>query len=86
MIIKVLDYIEATAGRHARLIAHARRAGTPCGAHDLIMAAHAVQTDHSHTWCQGPIWRSSRCDCLQHLKKAPWQALHQNCSKGSRAQ
>ncbi len=31
----------------ARLIAHARRAGTPRGAHDLIIAAHAVQTDRT---------------------------------------
>jgi tRNA(fMet)-specific endonuclease VapC len=43
--VDVLDYTEATAACHARLIAHARRAGTPRGAHDLIIAAHAVQTD-----------------------------------------
>ncbi len=43
--VEVLDYTEATAACHARLIAHARRAGTPRGAHDLIIAAHAVQTD-----------------------------------------
>jgi tRNA(fMet)-specific endonuclease VapC len=42
--LEVLDYNEATAARHARLIAHARRAGTPRGAHDLIIAAHAAQT------------------------------------------
>jgi len=41
----VLDYTEATAAHHARLIAHARRIGTPRGAHDLIIAAHALQTD-----------------------------------------
>lgn len=43
--VEVLDYTEATAACHARLIAHARRAGNPRGAHDLIIAAHAVQTD-----------------------------------------
>jgi tRNA(fMet)-specific endonuclease VapC len=42
--VEVLDYTEATAACHARLIAHARRAGTPRGAHDLITAAHAAQT------------------------------------------
>ena len=43
--VDVLDYTEATAAHHARLIAHARRIGTPRGAHDLIVAAHALQTD-----------------------------------------
>ena len=43
--VAVLDYTEATAACHARLIAHARRAGNPRGVHDLIIAAHAVQTD-----------------------------------------
>jgi tRNA(fMet)-specific endonuclease VapC len=43
--IDVLDYTEATAACHARLMAHARRTGTPRGAHDLIIASHAVQTD-----------------------------------------
>ena len=43
--VDVLDYTEATAACHARLIAHARRAGKPRGAHDLIIAAHALQTD-----------------------------------------
>jgi tRNA(fMet)-specific endonuclease VapC len=45
--VDVLDYTEATAAHHARLIAHARRAGTPRGAHDLIIAAHALQTDRT---------------------------------------
>jgi tRNA(fMet)-specific endonuclease VapC len=45
--VEVLDYTETTAAYHARLIAHARRAGTPRGAHDLIIAAHAVQTDRT---------------------------------------
>jgi tRNA(fMet)-specific endonuclease VapC len=43
--VDVLDYTEATAALHARLIAHTRRTGTPRGAHDLIIAAHAVQSD-----------------------------------------
>src|SRR6266566_8616726 len=43
--VEVLDYTEATAAHHARLIAHARRIGTPRAAHDLIIAAHASQTD-----------------------------------------
>ncbi|MBX3144309.1 MAG: PIN domain-containing protein [Trueperaceae bacterium] len=43
--VEVLDYTEATAVHHARLIAHARRSGKPRGAHDLIVAAHAAQTD-----------------------------------------
>ena len=43
--VDVLDYTEATATCHAKLIAHARRTGTPRGAHDLIIAAHALQTD-----------------------------------------
>ena len=42
--VEVLDYTEATAACHARLIAHARPVGMPRGAHDLIIAAHAVQT------------------------------------------
>jgi tRNA(fMet)-specific endonuclease VapC len=43
--VDVLDYTEATAACHARLIAHARRTRTPRGAHDLIIAAHALQSD-----------------------------------------
>lgn len=42
--VDVLEYTEATAAHHARLIAHARRTGTPRGAHDLIIAAHASET------------------------------------------
>jgi tRNA(fMet)-specific endonuclease VapC len=45
--IDVLEYTEATAAHHARLTAHARRTGTPRGAHDLIIAAHALQTDRA---------------------------------------
>ena len=43
--VDVLDYTEGTAACHARLMAHARRVGKPRGAHDLIIAAHALQTD-----------------------------------------
>jgi tRNA(fMet)-specific endonuclease VapC len=42
--VDVLEYTEATAAHHARLIAHVQRAGTPRGAHDLIIAAHASET------------------------------------------
>ncbi|MGD7706391.1 type II toxin-antitoxin system VapC family toxin [Microlunatus sp. Y2014] len=42
--VEVLEYTEATAAHHARLIAHARRSGRPRGAHDLIIAAHAAQS------------------------------------------
>lgn len=42
--VDVLEYAEATAVQHARLIAAARRSGKPRGAHDLIIAAHAAQT------------------------------------------
>ena len=45
--VDVLDYTEATAACHARLIAYARRTGTARGAHDLIIAAHALQTDRT---------------------------------------
>jgi tRNA(fMet)-specific endonuclease VapC len=45
--VDVLDYTEYTAACHARLIAHTRRTGTPRGAHDLIIAAHALQTDRT---------------------------------------
>lgn len=42
--LNVLDYTEATAAHHARLIAHVRRTGTPRSAHDLIIAAHAAES------------------------------------------
>jgi predicted nucleic acid-binding protein len=42
--VDVLDYTDATAAHHARLIAHVRKVGTPRGAHDLIIAAHASET------------------------------------------
>lgn len=43
--IDILGYTESTAAHHARLIAHVRKLGKPRGAHDLIIAAHAVETD-----------------------------------------
>lgn len=42
--VEVLDYTEATAARHAGLIAHTRQTGTPRSAHDVIIAAHAAET------------------------------------------
>lgn len=42
--VEVLEYSEATAARHAQLLAHTRRSGVPHQAHDLIIAAHAAQT------------------------------------------
>ena len=42
--VDVLDYTEATAAHHARLIAHVRRTGKPRGAHDLVIASHAAET------------------------------------------
>lgn len=41
--VPVLDYTERTAQDHARLIAHVRNTGQPRGAHDLIIAAHALE-------------------------------------------
>jgi tRNA(fMet)-specific endonuclease VapC len=34
-----------TAAHHGRLLAHVRRSGSPRGAHDLIIAAHAAETE-----------------------------------------
>ena len=42
--VEVLDYTQATAAHHGRLLAHVGRSGSPRGAHDLIIAAHAAQT------------------------------------------
>ena len=42
--VDVLDYTQATAAHHGRLLAHVRRSGSPRGAHDLIIAAHAAET------------------------------------------
>ncbi len=42
--VDVLDYTQATATHHGRLLAHIRRSGSPRGAHDLIIAAHAAET------------------------------------------
>lgn len=43
-VIDVMDYTPATAAHHGRLLAHVRKSGTPRGAHDLIIAAHAAET------------------------------------------
>jgi predicted nucleic acid-binding protein len=43
-VVDVLAYTDTTAVHHARLIAHVRRTGTPRGAHDLIIAAHAAES------------------------------------------
>ena len=43
-VIDVLDYTPTTAAHHARLLAHVRRSRSPRGAHDLIIAAHAIET------------------------------------------
>jgi tRNA(fMet)-specific endonuclease VapC len=42
--VDVLDYTQATAAHHGRLLAHVRRSGTPRSAHDLIIAAQAAET------------------------------------------
>ncbi len=42
--VDVLDYTRATAAHHGRLLAHVRRSGSPRGAHDVIIAAHAAET------------------------------------------
>lgn len=42
--IEVLPYTKTTAVDHAALLDHVRRTGTPRGAHDLIIAAHARQS------------------------------------------
>ncbi|HEX2142963.1 MAG TPA: hypothetical protein VHG10_00495 [Glycomyces sp.] len=41
-LIPVMDYTSEIALKHAELLDHARRAGKPRGAHDLIIAATAV--------------------------------------------
>lgn len=45
--VDVLAYTDTTATHHARLIAHVRRTGTPRGAHDLIIAAHAAESSRT---------------------------------------
>lgn len=42
--VEVLDYTQATAVAHARLLADVRRSGRGRGAHDLVIAAHASET------------------------------------------
>lgn len=46
-VLEVLEYDEVTAAYHGRLMAHVRRTGKPRGAHDLIIAAHAMQSDRT---------------------------------------
>jgi tRNA(fMet)-specific endonuclease VapC len=43
-VVDVLDFTAVTAAHHARLLAHVRKSGSPRGAHDLIIAAHAAET------------------------------------------
>jgi tRNA(fMet)-specific endonuclease VapC len=45
--LPVEDYSRRVAERHGALLAHVRRAGTPRGAHDLIIAATALATDRT---------------------------------------
>ena len=42
--VDVLDYTQATATHHGRLLAHVPRSGSPRCPHDLIIAAHAAET------------------------------------------
>ena len=44
VVVPVVDYDPTVAEHHAELLAHARRAGQPRGAHDLIIAATARAT------------------------------------------
>jgi tRNA(fMet)-specific endonuclease VapC len=45
--IDTLDYTPTTAAIHAALIAHVKRSGTPRGAYDMIVAAHARESGRS---------------------------------------
>lgn len=49
--LDVLEYTRKTADHHARLLAHVRRTGRPRSAHDLIIAAHAVETGRTVVSC-----------------------------------
>lgn len=42
--LDILYYTDATATRHAQLMAQVRRSGRPRGAHNLVIAAHAAET------------------------------------------
>ncbi|TQM02030.1 PIN domain-containing protein [Pseudonocardia kunmingensis] len=46
-VVPVLDYDEGVAEHHAALLAHTRRSGEACGAHDLIIAATARSADRT---------------------------------------
>ncbi|MDE3132780.1 MAG: PIN domain-containing protein [Acidobacteriota bacterium] len=45
--VDVLDYTEATAVEHAKLLAFVQRTGRPRGLHDLIIAAHAAEKNRT---------------------------------------
>lgn len=45
--VEIVAYDLDVARHHASLLAHARRAGEPCGAHDLQIAATARATDRT---------------------------------------
>ncbi|GAB3740481.1 hypothetical protein GCM10028864_04290 [Microlunatus parietis] len=45
--LEVLDYTSRTATHHAQLLAYTRRSGTTRGAHDLIIAAHALESSRT---------------------------------------
>lgn len=44
LVCEILPYTELTAVEHAALLRHCRVSGSPRGAHDLIIAAHARET------------------------------------------
>jgi predicted nucleic acid-binding protein len=43
-VVESRDHTESTAIAHAALVAAVRRAGSPRGKHDPIIAAHAAET------------------------------------------
>ena len=43
-VVTILDYTSTTVRHHARLLAHTQQSGRKRGAHDLVTAAHAVET------------------------------------------
>jgi tRNA(fMet)-specific endonuclease VapC len=63
--IPVEEYDLEVARAHAGLLAHVRRSGKPCGAHDLIIAATAAATGRSvvtldvHGFEDLPAWPRS---------------------------
>ena len=67
--VDVLDYTQATAAHHARLLAHVRRTGTLRGAHDLIIAATRGRDrpDHHDPGCESAVRRPARSNRDRHL-------------------